>query len=460
MQIRLPGQVGMIITTLENAGFEAYAVGGCVRDSLLGREPEDWDITTNAKPAEVKSLFRRTIDTGIQHGTVTVMFGKNGYEVTTYRVDGEYEDGRHPKKVEFTASLREDLRRRDFTINAMAYRPQDGLVDCFGGALDLKERRIRCVGDAAERFGEDALRMMRAVRFSAQLSFTIEEKTLDAVRALADSLRKVSAERIQAEFVKLLCSPNPDRAALFYETGLSAVFLPEFDDCMRTMQNHPHHCYSVGEHLLHAVKAVRADRTLRLAMFFHDFGKPRVKQTDENGIDHFHGHAAIGEKMTEQIMRRLKFDTDTIRKVCWLVRNHDLKIEPEKRAMRRAMAAAGMELFPELFEVKAADISAQSDYLREEKYEELARLRAVYEEVVRGGDCVCVKDLAVTGRDLIGLGIPAGPGLGAALKKLLALVVEEPAYNKKEILMTEAERIWKEEQSACPDKEEEKEPNS
>lgn len=445
MQINLPGQVGAIITTLEHAGYEAYAVGGCVRDSLLGRVPDDWDITTNAKPAEIKALFRRTIDTGIQHGTVTVMFGKTGYEVTTYRVDGEYEDGRHPKKVEFTGSLREDLCRRDFTINAMAYRPQDGLVDCFGGAADLQARRIRCVGDAKERFTEDALRMMRAVRFSAQLSFSIEEKTLEAVRALAGNLRKVSAERIRTEFVKLLCSPNPDRAVLFYETGLSAVFLPEFDECMRTMQNHPHHCYSVGEHLLHAVKAVRADKTLRLAMFFHDFGKPCVKETDENGIDHFHGHAARGEEMTGQIMRRLKFDTDTIGKVCGLVRNHDLKIEPNKRGMRRAMAAAGAELFPWLFEVKAADIAAQSDYLREEKYAELARLKEVYEEVVRDGECVCLKDLAVTGHDLIGLGILPGPGLGAVLKKLLALVVEDPAYNVKEILLDEAKRIFEEE---------------
>ncbi len=452
MQIKLPQQVADIITALEKAGYEAYAVGGCVRDSLLGRTPDDWDITTNAEPKEVKALFRRTIDTGIRHGTVTVMMGKTGYEVTTYRVDGEYEDGRHPKSVAFTGSLQEDLCRRDFTINAMAYRPRDGLIDRFGGMKDLKERRIRCVGDAEERFTEDALRMMRAVRFSAQLSFHIEEKTKKAVMALSPNLEKVSAERIRTEFVKLLCSPNPDMARLFYETGLSAVFLPEFDECMRTKQNHPHHCYTVGEHLLHAVKAVRADKVLRLAMFFHDIGKPCVKETDENGTDHFHGHASCGEKMTRQIMQRLKFDTDTIEKVCGLVRNHDRKIIPDQRGMRRAMADAGAGIFPDLFEVKAADIAAQSDFLREEKYRELACFREVYEEVIRNRECVSLKDLAVTGHDLIGAGIPAGPGLGAVLKKLLALVVEEPAYNVKETLLREARRIVEEESMSGIDK--------
>lgn len=440
MRIELPKQVETIITTLEKAGYEAYAVGGCVRDSLLGRVPDDWDITTNAKPGEVKSLFHRTIDTGIRHGTVTVMMGKTGYEVTTYRVDGEYEDGRHPKNVEFTGSLREDLCRRDFTINAMAYRPKDGLVDCFGGMEDLRDGRIRCVGDARARFTEDALRMMRAVRFSAQLSFSIEEKTFEAMKALAGNLKKVSAERIQAEFVKLLCSPNPDAARLLYETGLSAVFLPEFDECMRTEQNNPHHCYTVGEHILHAVKAVRADRVLRLAMFFHDIGKPYTKETDENGVDHFHRHAVIGEDLAKKILRRLKFDTDTIVRVSGLVRNHDRKIEPDKRGMRRAMAAVGGDLFPDLFDVKAADTAAQSKYRQEEKYEQLARLRELYDEVMRDKECVCLKDLAVTGRDLIGAGIPAGPELGGILKELLSLVVEDPACNTKEYLLEQARK--------------------
>lgn len=268
MIIQLPEDVRFIIHTLQDAGHEAYAVGGCVRDSLLSRTPDDWDITTSARPEETKKLFRRTIDTGIQHGTVTVMLKKNGYEVTTYRVDGEYEDGRHPKEVIFTANLIEDLKRRDFTINAMAYNEESGLVDAFTGKKDLEEGIIRCVGDADERFTEDALRIMRAVRFSAQLGFSMEDKTKAAIRGHAENLRKVSAERIQTELTKLVTSPHPEYLRSAWETGITAVFLPEFDRLMRTPQNNPHHCLNVGEHTLRAMQAVRPDKILRLTMLF------------------------------------------------------------------------------------------------------------------------------------------------------------------------------------------------
>ncbi len=440
MEIRLPKNVEYIINTIESAGFEAYAVGGCVRDSLLGRRPDDWDITTNAAPGEIKALFRRTVDTGIRHGTVTVMLGREGYEVTTYRIDGEYEDGRHPKQVVFTGSLREDLGRRDFTVNAMAYRPREGLVDCFGGLEDLSAGLIRCVGDAKARFTEDALRMMRAVRFCAQLSFSMESCTRAAIGELAGNLAKVSAERIQAEFLKLLCSPNPDDVRELYETGLSAVFLPEFDACMKTPQNNPHHCCSVGEHILRSLREVRPDRVMRLAMFFHDIGKPVTKQTDGQGIDHFHGHAAAGEEMTKKIMRRLKFDTDTIVRVSRLVRSHDRNIEPDERGVRRAMAAVGADLFPALFDIKEADMRAQSDYRREEKEERLARLRALYEEVTDRRECVSLKELAVTGHDLIEAGVRPGPEMGRILNGFLELVVEEPSRNTKEYLLSRLPR--------------------
>ena len=273
MKIQLPEKVHNIIETLQSAGYEAYAVGGCVRDSLLGRTPNDWDITTSARPEETKRLFPRTIDTGIQHGTVTVMMNKEGFEVTTYRIDGEYEDSRHPKEVTFTASLEEDLKRRDFTINAMAYNEQDGLVDIFGGIRDIKAGVIRCVGNAEERFTEDALRMLRAVRFSAQLGYRIEEATRDAIRRLAPSLQRISAERIQTELVKLVTSPHPDYLRIAYETGITKEVLPEFDLCMETPQNNPHHCYNVGEHILHSMLAVEPDKVLRLGMLFHDIGK-------------------------------------------------------------------------------------------------------------------------------------------------------------------------------------------
>jgi len=248
MKIQLPEKVNTIISTLQAHGYEAYAVGGCVRDSILGRIPDDWDITTSATPLETKSLFKRTFDTGIEHGTITVLIDKEAFEVTTYRVDGKYEDSRHPSEVTFTRSLKEDLLRRDFTINAMAYNDAEGLVDIFGGMEDLKNNTIRCVGNAKERFGEDALRILRAVRFAAQLGFEIESETQDAIKILAPTLANISAERIQVELIKMLVSPNPGLLQAAYELGITKVILPEFDELMKTTQETPHHIYTVGEH--------------------------------------------------------------------------------------------------------------------------------------------------------------------------------------------------------------------
>ena len=436
MLIHLPEDVKAILHTLQEAGYEAYAVGGCIRDSLLGRRPDDWDITTSAKPQETKALFGKTIDTGIQHGTVTVMRHGRGYEVTTYRVDGEYEDGRHPKEVTFTASLKEDLRRRDFTVNAMAYNEEDGLVDLFGGRQDLEQKIIRCVGEANERFEEDALRIMRAVRFSAQLGFSIEERTKEAIRGHAGRLRQVSAERIQVELTKLVISPNPDFLRIAWETGITAVVLPEFDHLMEQPQNNPHHCFSVGEHTLHAMQAVRPDKCLRLSLLLHDVAKPLCLTTDAEGIDHFHGHAQKGERMAAQILKRLRYDNHTTELVSRLVKWHDVAIAPEKKAVRRAASRMGKELFPLILEVKAADLAAQSDYQRTEKREWLERLRSLYEEIEREGDCLTIKDLAVNGRDLIQSGITPGPQLGLALQQLLEIVLEDPEKNTREYLLS------------------------
>ncbi len=266
VKINIPDKAKDVIGTIMTAGFEAYVVGGCVRDSVLGRTPEDWDITTSARPEQVKALFPHTVDTGLQHGTVTVMMGREGFEVTTYRIDGKYEDCRHPENVTFTPSLREDLQRRDLTINAMAYNEEQGLVDIFGGMEDISEGIVRCVGDPRERFREDALRILRAIRFSAQLGYVIEEGTRKAAAELAPLLSKISAERIQTELVKLLVSPHPEYLRLAYECEVTAVFLPEFDKAMETPQRHPHHCYSVGEHILASLGYVETDRVLRLAM--------------------------------------------------------------------------------------------------------------------------------------------------------------------------------------------------
>lgn len=443
MQIQLPDKVHKIINTLEEAGYEAYAVGGCVRDSILGREPDDWDITTSAKPEEIKRLFPRTIDTGIRHGTVTVMLDKEGFEVTTYRIDGDYEDSRHPKEVTFTANLAEDLKRRDFTINAMAYNESRGLVDLYGGLADMEAGIIRCVGDARERFTEDALRMMRAVRFSAQLGYRIDEKTGEAIKALAPNLRKISAERIQTELVKLVVSPHPDYLRIAYEMCITAQVLPEFDLCMETPQNNPHHCYNVGEHILHSMLAVRADKVLRLGMLFHDIGKPQTMTVDEHGITHNRKHPVVGAEMTRKILRRLKFDNDTTDKVTKLVLYHDQEIGATQTGVRRAIHRMGENIFPLMFAVYRADISAQSDYKREEKLQKLSYIEGLYEEVCRQGDAVNLKDLAITGADLIAQGMKPGREIGVVLQKLLDIVLEDPTLNTPEQLLEISKKIVK-----------------
>lgn len=435
MKINMPQAVKEIIATLQQNNFEAYAVGGCVRDSILGREPNDWDITTSASPEEVKALFRRTIDTGIEHGTVTIMIDKVGYEVTTYRIDGKYEDGRHPTEVTFTRNLKEDLLRRDFTINAMAYNDTDGLVDIFGGLEDIERKVIRCVGDPRARFTEDALRLLRAVRFAAQLGYTIEEETREAMKEIAGNLKKISAERIQVELVKTLVSPNPFMMKDAYELGLTKYFMPEFDLAMETKQHNRHHMYTVGEHSLVATGHIRADKVLRLTMLMHDFGKPLCITTDEEGIDHYYGHPAKSEEMAKEILHRLKFDNDTIRKVCILIRHHDERIVSGVKYMRRAIARIGEEAFPELFEVQEADISAQSEYKKDTKLANLEANRKDYEEICAKKQCVSKAALAVTGKDLIACGMKPGKEIGAVLDAMLQEVIESPEHNEKEYLL-------------------------
>lgn len=443
VRIAIPEKGQAVIDIITGAGYEAYMVGGCVRDSLLGREPEDWDITTSAKPEEIKALFGRTIDTGLQHGTVTVMMGGEGFEVTTYRIDGEYKDSRHPSEVTFSSELGEDLRRRDLTINAMAYNQEEGLVDKFGGLEDLEAGIIRCVGNPAERFQEDALRILRAVRFAAQLSFTIEERTLEAAGELAHTLSRISAERIQTELVKLMVSRHPEYLRIAYTKGITKVFFPEFDRAMETKQRHIHHCYSVGEHILHSLCHVKEDKALRLAMLLHDIGKPKVLTVDEEGITHFYNHAVVSAEMAEQILRRLKLDNDTIQRVCKLVLYHDFgsAVEPDMRIMRRALHKIGEDAFPDLFAVKRADILAQSDYQRQEKLERVDRWQQLYEEILEKQQCVSLKTLAVKGSDLIDIGWKPGKKLGEVLQKLLELVLEDPAWNTRARLLEEAGRL-------------------
>ncbi|MCR5488381.1 MAG: HD domain-containing protein [Lachnospiraceae bacterium] len=444
---RLPDNCRRIIEDLTNAGFEAYAVGGCVRDLMLGLCPKDWDITTSARPEEVKALFRRTVDTGIQHGTVTVLMKRESYEVTTYRIDGAYEDSRHPSGVSFTRELSEDLRRRDFTVNAMAYHPEKGLVDLFGGAEDLKEGIIRAVGDPAERFSEDALRILRAYRFSARLGFRIEEKTREAASRLAGTLRNISAERIRDELQGLVCSDHPEKLRDMAADGVTSVVLPELDRCMETSQKNKHHIYTVGEHTIQALMIdakysclMKEDERLgafvRLALLFHDFGKPECLTVDGEGVEHFKGHAEASERIAEGIMRRLKMDNDTISHVRALVKYHDYRPEATLQSVRRAMNKTGEETFRLLFPVRAADMLAQSRYNREEKIRYQKKLMALYAEIMQKKQCISLKDLAVDGNDLIRAGMKPGKEIGEKLNQLLQLVLEDPECNTKEYLLS------------------------
>lgn len=439
--IEMPPNVREIIHTLEEAGQEAYAVGGCVRDAVLGRVPADWDITTSAMPEQVKALFSHTIDTGIQHGTVTVMKDHVGYEVTTYRIDGEYEDARHPKEVSFTSSLVEDLKRRDFTINAMAYNDRSGLVDAFEGMKDLEEGIIRCVGDPKDRFDEDALRMLRAVRFSAQLGFVIEEKTKEAIKALADHLEKISAERIQVELVKLLTSDHPEYLRTAYETGMTAVILPEFDAIMKQQQNDALHEDTVGAHTLRCLQHVENDKVLRLTMLFHDFGKPLTYSRTEEGITRFFGHEDISAEMAKTIMQRLKFDNDTTDKVRRLTAVHDLFVRNAQNRVRRAMSKVSRELFPYFLKVRKANILAWKQEAQEKALLDLKELTGIYEGILERGECVCIRELAVDGKDLLELGVKQGRQIGEILNDLLETVLEEPEKNTKEALLLQAREM-------------------
>ncbi len=455
MIIRIPQDAQSIIATLNENGYEAYVVGGCVRDSLLGRDPEDWDITTSARPEDIKRLFTRTIDTGIQHGTVTVRMHGNSYEVTTYRIDGEYEDNRHPKNVTYTMELKEDLRRRDFTINAMAYNPTEGLVDIFGGRNDLDDRMIRCVGNASDRFDEDALRTLRAVRFAGQLGFDIEEDTYDAIKTHAGNVASISAERIRVELTKLIESGGADRLKLIVDTGLADVIFPELVTMFDTPQNNPHHKYNVGDHTLKVIEDIHRQcdgafrendakgfRILCLSGLLHDVAKPVKRTTDEDGIDHFYGHPQAGEDMAKDILTRLKFDNYTINMVKNLVLNHDYRYNGQKKSLRRFVSKAGHDIMPYLFILMEADINGQSEYYRKEKKEMLYLMKEDYKNIVEESNAVTIKELEINGVTLMDMGVPKGKMIGDILNMLLEAVIEDPGLNEKNTLEEMAKNIF------------------
>ena len=441
MKIELPREVHNIITILQEHGHEAYAVGGAVRDAYLGRTPKDWDVTTDAKPEEIKSYFNRTVDTGIKHGTVTVLMGKCSFEVTTYRIDGEYLDSRHPQEVIFTSSLVEDLKRRDFTINAMAYNEKEGLIDEFGGVKDLEDKIIRTVGSPLDRFDEDALRMLRALRFSAQLGFSVDNETRKAISSLAPTINNISAERIRDELLKLIESDNPGHILELYNLGLTKYFLPEFDDMMACEQKSRHHSYSVGIHTVKSMEYIRAERNLRLTMLLHDMGKPSTKSLGEDGYNHFYGHPAISAEIATKVLRRLKLDNNTIRDVVRLVRSHDERPKLGKKSVRRAIVRIGEDAFPEIFEVQRADTMAQSEYKREEKLNYIDDFENVYNEIIQEKSCLKMSELKITGSDLMAMGLREGPKIGRILHKLFDEVVDDPSKNEINHLRRRASQL-------------------
>jgi tRNA nucleotidyltransferase (CCA-adding enzyme) len=434
--ICLPHGVVFVIQKLESAGFEAWAVGGCVRDSLLDLTPHDWDVCTNARPEQTLAVFagRRVIETGIKHGTVTVLLDNIAYEVTTYRTDGVYLDSRHPDSVSFVANLKEDLSRRDFTVNAMAYHPIRGLYDDFGGAEDLKNKIIRCVGDPSLRFTEDALRIMRALRFSAAYGFSIEEKTAQALLDLKDHLLLIAPERIREELMRLITGAGAAFVLREYAPVIFAV-LPELAPMHNHAQFNPYHHLDIWEHTLQTVNAVPPEPALRLAMLLHDAGKPACYFRDEKGVGHFYGHPKESLKLTVEIMTRLRFDNQTCQTVEELVLHHDATIPAKNKNVLHWLNRIGETRLRQLVLVMRADALAQHPDKRESKLRDIDALEGCLQLVVQKKLPYRLKDLAITGTDLKTIGIAPGPQVGRILNTLLDHVMDGELPNEKEALL-------------------------
>lgn len=445
MTMDMPKNVDTAINLLQSAGFEAYAVGGCVRDSLLGKTPNDWDITTSAKPEDMKSVFINfhCIDTGIKHGTVTVVIDGEPLEITTFRLDGEYEDNRHPKSVTFTSNLGADLGRRDFTVNAMAYSKMTGTVDLFGGENDLKNKIIRCVGDPDRRFNEDALRILRALRFASALDFEIEEKTAQSLLKNRALLGNISEERISKELLKLVCGKGAKRILTDFAPVLFEI-LPELQPMYKNSHDNPHHCYDIYEHTLIAVESIDPEPTLRFAMLLHDCGKPAVKKFDENGVAHFYGHQRISAEISAQILARLKVSNKFRDEILFLVSNHDRwELYENTEKMPRYLSKFGLDGVLKLLKVMRADVLAQSPEYRY-RLDQIADAEEIAKNLAAQKPCLSLSELQINGRTLMDIGIPQGRKLGAVLAQLLDEVIDGVTKNTQEALTTRAREIYSE----------------
>lgn len=440
--MEIPQHAATVLERLEHYGYEAYVVGGCVRDSLMGRAPKDWDVCTNALPDEVLRAFRKfhVIKTGLKHGTVTVMVNHIPVEVTTFRIDGAYTDNRHPDAVSFVSRVEEDLARRDFTINAMAYNPRRGLVDAFGGQEDLAAHAIRCVGEPDARFNEDGLRILRALRFAARYDFNIETETAHAVRRNRHLLANVSAERIFTELKGILTGEG----ALSMMLGFPEVFatiIPELQPSIGLQQNTPYHCYDVWTHTAYAVDAAPQDALLRLVMLLHDIGKPARHSRDETGRDHFYGHQEVSAKLARKALLRLKSDNDTLRRATVLVQEHDLNWPTTPAGMRRLIGRIGPENVRSLFEVQRADLAAHSAYAHDKKAASLRAAFLLFEEVLESTPAFTVKDLPVNGADLMAMGMQPGPGIRQVLEQLLQEMQEDTLSPERDSMLRRAREI-------------------
>ena len=436
MTIFVPDDVQHIIDRLEASGHSAYIVGGCVRDAIMGRTPHDYDICTSALPDEVLAIFsdRKVIETGLKHGTVTVQGDADYYEVTTYRIDGEYTDGRHPDEVKFVDDVVQDLSRRDFTINAMAYNARTGLMDPFHGYEDIQNGLIRCVGNPTNRFNEDALRIMRAVRFAATCGFTIHKDTYDAMLSLRHLLVHVSEERKTSEFCKMLVHADVDLLMTYRD--VFATFIPELQATFDFAQNNPHHIYDVYTHIANSVANAPQDVHIRLALMLHDIAKPNTYVEDDAGVGHFYGHASEGSKMSKEIMKRMRLDNDTIAIVSELIASHDMATSTSLKTIRRMISKMGEEQARRLIEVMRADKLAQSKNADTLKNLEVLDIMESNIDVVKANDeCFTLKSLAINGHDLIGLGVKDGKLIGKTLNYLLDIVLAEPEKNVKDILI-------------------------
>lgn len=436
IKISMPKEVKMILNRLNDNGYEGYIVGGCVRDSILKRNPKDWDITTNAKPEEVIKLFDKVILTGLKHGTVTIVINNESYEVTTYRTDGEYEDNRHPIEVQFVGDLKYDLGRRDFTINAIAYNEDEGLVDYFEGIKDLNNKIIKTVGNPQKRFSEDALRMLRAIRFSAQLDFKIDENIISAIKELKDNINNISRERIRDEFNKILLS-NPKNINILKECGLLDYIIPFIGEIYDFNQNNPYHIYNLYDHTLASTEAIEPVLHLRLTMLLHDFGKVKAKTTDEKGICHYYNHNKESALIGEKVLKNLKYDNDTVNKVLTLISYHDCTLV-SKLSVKRMLNKIGEDFTRDLIKVQRADILAQNPIYKEERLKRLNNSERKIDIIIHEGECFNLKDLNIDGKDLIKLGFKKGKEIGETLKYLLDMVIEEPKLNVREDLIKKA----------------------